>query len=246
MAKVELRSCLTTLTGTLTGTGYRRIAPYPARFLEKAEFCTASHRIPLKESDYEQRRPQVRVLPSAPRKVSSLREGGEEIKDRMPYCKGENPRAAARLEKILSSSIFENCQDASLPSSSCLSSASASALTLPQLSCRILLALFKASSLSACIGAPVYSRPISNFATPAISFPGSSESSSVRSSSDAAPATPMIRCFSKSALASSSEESAFSGRGVVVCPILPSYCTMDTPSTSTPKACATTACPASW
>src|SRR5829696_2971519 len=58
------------------------------------------------------RRSQVRVLPSAPRKVSSLREGGEEIKGRMPCCKGENPRAAARLEKILSSSIFENCQDA--------------------------------------------------------------------------------------------------------------------------------------
>ncbi len=29
----EFRSCLITLTGTLTGTGYRRITPYPAKYL---------------------------------------------------------------------------------------------------------------------------------------------------------------------------------------------------------------------
>ena len=37
----------------LTGTGYRRNTPHPAKHFYKADFYTVSHRITLKESDYE-------------------------------------------------------------------------------------------------------------------------------------------------------------------------------------------------
>jgi hypothetical protein len=41
------------MTGTLTGTGYRRITPYRAEPPLRSGFFTASHRITLKESAYE-------------------------------------------------------------------------------------------------------------------------------------------------------------------------------------------------